>query len=419
MTDFTPTDFKFYGEDFFTATDSSFFLSAVQHEQQFKKRTQLSVNTTPCIIGTPARLVGTSNEAAIDLDSAFQHLVDEEMNFQVFSPSTFLGEQQFLRSGGATPTFQDLEALLDPNFNTIPSTMHQDNTSSSGSDNTSQDSEEQEPRKKIVAKKKSKDESIKKKEKAEVPTDTSRIWSTSFKDEGTVGNGDIQILIKTRRDKPSEYLPDKMYSSLKYELIQTAKGDFLKNIPFLLCRATVIDSTTLEEIKKQKPVLKGNVEVALTKPTTSKKDDEFECRMKTQFDFSYHQDKRLISMELKYYLPDQLEQPILIKRSCPLRVYARKPNKPKRKKDQDKEEKLKKQKIEQQTSFNEFMQKLEHCFSLANSFAEEEKKKAMDIIMLKCSQNLGTDLLNQQQSALTNDSFIGDHNHGDIFRELL
>lgn len=336
----------------------------------------LTINTNQQNYGAPAILIN-SNPTEFELDSTFQSLLQESF---LDTPLVANGENGDFLNG----IFDATASIHDDS-----STSHDSINDSINGEEDDEDEEEPIKRKKIVAKKSS---NKKKKDSSPMATNTNRVWSTVFVDP-SAQDLTTEVLMKTRRDKPSEFLPDKMYSSLKYEIIQKAKGKLLSNVPLLLCRAAVVDATTFEEIKKKKPVLKGTIESALTKEPTNKSADEFECKMKVQFDFSYHQDKRLVALELRFYLNDKLDQPIMIKRSCPLKVYARKPNKTKRKREEDKEEKIKKIKETQENEFNDFAGQLEKCFEMANKFAGEEKKLAVFTIMQKFAQSFGSDAI--------------------------
>src|SRR5690606_382584 len=116
-------------------------------------------------------------------------------------------------------------------------------------------------------------------------------------------------------------VPERMYSSLKYEIQLTASGQFIKNVPFILARIKVVDSKTFEVVKKNnKDVLKGVIESALTQSNNDK--HVFNGTLKVQFvDISYHHEKREFCWEIHYFTPDDLQNPIIIKRSAAFRVY--------------------------------------------------------------------------------------------------
>ena len=409
ISEFTPTEFKSFGDEAFT------FDFVNDGFAETPKRRSLTINTQPVAFGVPAKLI-TPN-ASVDLESTFQNLINDD-NF-LFTPITngVFFDEAFV---DVNPSFHDLEQLLKPTefLSHDDSTSQEDSLGTSASEDEKSTTNKVTERKKIVAKRKNTGAVTEgKKKKEQSPKDTSRIWSTVFVDD-CAKNLSINVAMKTRTDKPSEYLPEKMYSSLKYEIIQKCKGSLPNNGNFLMCCAFAVDATTNEEIKKDKPVLKGVVEAALTKQPTNK-EDELESKTKVQFDFSYHQDKRLIALELRYFLNDRLDNPIMIKRSCPLKVYARKPNKSKRKREEDKELKLKKLKESQEMEFAEFTGQLEKCFEMANKFADEEKKLAMFTIVKKFTDSFGSDaLLMSAYNGMASTSFATSPTDcGDFFEE--
>eukprot|EP01027_Heterolobosea_sp_BB2_P011743 GEZU01017072.1.p1 GENE.GEZU01017072.1~~GEZU01017072.1.p1 ORF type:complete len:549 (-),score=208.87 GEZU01017072.1:229-1755(-) len=163
--------------------------------------------------------------------------------------------------------------------------------------------------------------------------DPTRYWTTAFVNKEFIGDGDVEIRSKTRRDTPCLSVPDRLYSSLKYEIRQKAVGSFTTQIPFLLGRLTVLDSVTLQEVKKNnRPVVKGVIESALVHLNpkgkgAQKETPALEGCMKAQFqDVSFHHDRTEFRWAISYFVPTDLENPVLIKHSAAFRVYARKPN---------------------------------------------------------------------------------------------
>lgn len=180
------------------------------------------------------------------------------------------------------------------------------------------------------------------KDEKELPIDPSRVFSLVGKEAKFAfdENKDrIKIEIKTRREKPSPLIPDRLYSSLKYQLKQTATGRFCEKLPFLHSVATVVDASTKERVKKNgNDVLKGTVECSLSKPGKATV-CELRGEMTIQFtDLSFHHDRREYCLEINYYLPNDLKTPVLCYRTPSFRVYSRKPAKAK--KEEKKEEKL-------------------------------------------------------------------------------
>jgi hypothetical protein len=170
----------------------------------------------------------------------------------------------------------------------------------------------------------------------QVPIPHERMWKTVFLHPKLQNqNIGIRIQCKTRCDQPSDIVEDKLYSSLKYEIRQYITGSFCSTLPFLLSRIRVVDHATGNPIVKDKrTVLKGIIEAALTKQPGGN-DNEVQGVLKTQFtDVSYHHKKSHFCWEISYFEPNELNNPILITRSAPFKVYARKPNQNKKRKRQ-------------------------------------------------------------------------------------
>jgi hypothetical protein len=235
-----------------------------------------------------------------------------------------------------------------------------------------------------------------------------RAWRTVYTDPQYANTIEVQITSKTRCEEPSYEVPEKMYSSLKYEIRQTATGSLISDIPFLLGRITVVDASNLQEIVKDKrTVLKGTVETALTKPTANTKskrmdtsaDDEFRGVMKVQHtDCSYHHKKSDFCWQISYFVPSDLERPVLIKRSAAYKVYARKPNQGKKRKRADPKEEEEEE--EEPTSpvatlqtvtdaigsFDDFSSRLDELVQCSKKLKPNEKRNALELVSTKLLQ---------------------------------
>jgi len=162
--------------------------------------------------------------------------------------------------------------------------------------------------------------------KIEEPLIQSRQWNLQ-QINNQFADTQFQVTTKTRCEQPSYEVPDILYSSLKYEVKQTITGNF--NEQFILGRISVVDTqgkpTSLNE---KGNLLKGIIECALTKQGNS---EVFEGTMKAQFvDCSYHHKKGDFCWQLQYFLPSNLENPIISLISAPFKVFARKPTTKKR-----------------------------------------------------------------------------------------
>lgn len=166
-------------------------------------------------------------------------------------------------------------------------------------------------------------------EEEEEQESANRGWQTVFVDAQYHDMIHVDLTSKTRCEEPCAQVPSKMYSSLKYEIRHHASGALCDQVAFLLARITVVDSVNFEEIKKDnRPVLKGVVESALTKPSGSAAATKQKLYgvLKCQFtDVSYHHKKRDFCWQIGLFRPEELENPIMIMRSAPYKVFARKP----------------------------------------------------------------------------------------------
>jgi len=231
-----------------------------------------------------------------------------------------------------------------------------------------------------------------------------RVWSTSYKNESLVGDGDVTISLKTRREKPTTLVPERLYSSLKYEMLITATGEFVRSLPFLLARISVVDAITLKPVSKNnKAVTKGENESALTHPPNGP-GDVIKGAIRVQFDssISYHHDKREVCLEMNFFMNEALDQPILTKRTVPVKMFARKPNKKhgknappasstlKRKREADVEEenqpKIAKVQHQQQPStfqLADFERRLDELVEQSRHLSYEDRQRATGLILSK------------------------------------
>jgi len=98
------------------------------------------------------------------------------------------------------------------------------------------------------------------------------------------------------------------------------------------------------------------------------KSNEYEGSFKCQFtDVSYHHKKSDLSWQIQYYLPSDLENPILSLRSPSFKVFARKPS-------------TKKRKI---SIFDHFVSRLDDLVKASKKLKSNEKKLAFDLVTSK------------------------------------
>lgn len=183
----------------------------------------------------------------------------------------------------------------------------------------------------------------------------------------------VEVIVKTRSDKPSAVVPERLYSSLKYMIEVLVSGSFLHKYPLLMAKIQVVNPETNKEIKKNSmPILKGITQGALTQDRSGSK---LSMKTKIQFlDVSFHHGKSNFTLQLVFYLPSDLNTPVMIVRSAPFQVFARRPvssKKRKRVKDSTEEPKAKRPTIK------EYMKGLEELIAFKDKFDPETRKKAI------------------------------------------
>jgi hypothetical protein len=279
------------------------------------------------------------------LEHGFMHLLDEGNSLNTtFNLSSPLGV--------CTPNYAQYEALFNPDTC----------------------GEVKESKKKCAVK-----------PKEEVVFDEKRTWNTVSFNEQFIKKeflDTIKVTSKTRREKPSTTVPERLYSSLKYEIgLSASLSAFTQELPFVLARIRVVDSETFEIVKKnKKDAIKGVIEGAMTQNGNEK---DYKGFLKTQFiDLSYHHEKKEYRWEVHFFAPSDLKNPILIKRSANFRVYARKPNVNKDKKRKcGSTENVPRKKV---SKFAEFITRLDELVEFQKqNLKPEEKRRAMDLVMSK------------------------------------
>jgi hypothetical protein len=101
-------------------------------------------------------------------------------------------------------------------------------------------------------------------------------WKTTFVDETMFKeNVNFSIFCKTRTETPktsvnqkknffNTKVPNRMYSSLKYEILLKLDNSMFKEkpLPFIVCKISTIDPTTKQQIfKNNHPVIKGKKKI--------------------------------------------------------------------------------------------------------------------------------------------------------------
>jgi hypothetical protein len=204
-----------------------------------------------------------------------------------------------------------------------------------------------------------------------------RKWHTVFVDPTLSGSLQVEVTSKTRCEEPSDEIPDKLYSSLKYEIRQQVSGKLCSEIPFLLARITVVDAVDFKEIlKDKKSVLKGVVEGSCVKPPTAS-EPRLEGTLKVQFtDVSYHHKKRGFCFQISYFTPGNLDNAVLIKRSASFLVYARKPSQGKKRKHSE----------VVADSYEFFSARLDELVQCSKKLKPNERRQALEMVSARLLQ---------------------------------
>lgn len=158
--------------------------------------------------------------------------------------------------------------------------------------------------------------------------ESDRPWINTFFSNSVLKKDNFLITIKTRSETPSPFVPNRIYSSLKYEIMTSVSSEYLKeDLPFLVAKIQCVDENGEEVLKNNTPVLKGNIECVLSHPL-SNLDPYYKGKLKTQFtNVSFHREKKEYCFEIQIFTSQDLKNAILKFKSAPFRVYARKPTK--------------------------------------------------------------------------------------------
>eukprot|EP01080_Neovahlkampfia_damariscottae_P008697 gene8697-644_t len=206
-----------------------------------------------------------------------------------------------------------------------------------------------------------------------------RDWKIKYRNEEVIGlMANLRILLKSRNDQAMEFIPERLYSSLKYEMVHEMES---VETPILLVKIQIIDPKTQEEIMiNDNSILLGNPEGVLTKV-----DGKHFLKNKVHFSDVPPQ-KREYSMRVCYYLPSDLMQPVLVVHSPNFKIFTRRnPNdiittsfKRKREVNIDKGN-AKKAKVD----LNKYLSQLDELLQLKNKLSKDEQKEALDLAISK------------------------------------
>lgn len=139
----------------------------------------------------------------------------------------------------------------------------------------------------------------------------------------------IHIEVRTRSDISNPQVPERLYSSLKYEMRHSVQSSLLlDSTNVLMCKVEVVNPQDHhEEILKTngQKLIKGIQEVTAMSKNAS--GSALECKMKIQFtDVSYHHEKKYFAFKVSFIDPlIHVSEPVLVLVSAPFQVFARRP----------------------------------------------------------------------------------------------
>src|SRR5690606_12318283 len=121
---------------------------------------------------------------------------------------------------------------------------------------------------------------------------TTRDWQIIYFDQQHLTRDfKVEIYLKSRNEAPLPTVPERLFSSLKYEIRHKISGSFIKDIPLLMCKIRLVHPETGQEVlsrKEKEPILKGVTEGALTRDQNG----ELVFRSKVQItDVTFHYGK--------------------------------------------------------------------------------------------------------------------------------
>lgn len=219
---------------------------------------------------------------------------------------------------------------------------------------------------------------------------TTRDWQIIYFDQQHLTRDfKVEIYLKSRNEAPLPTVPERLFSSLKYEIRHKISGSFIKDIPLLMCKIRLVHPETGQEVlsrKEKEPILKGVTEGALTRDQNG----ELVFRSKVQItDVTFHYGKKYFEFQILYYVPTKLEAPVLIIQSAPFQVYARRVNGRRKRKREPKPQPYiaeyprgiaKKQK---RPTIQDFLRGLDELIILRSKLRSDLQRKAVEAIVRK------------------------------------
>jgi hypothetical protein len=216
-----------------------------------------------------------------------------------------------------------------------------------------------------------------------------RQWKVIFLQKTMSVIKGCKIEIRTRNEEPCSVVPERLYSSLKYEIYHEIPASiFGEKIAVLMAKVQIVNPDKSEEeiIKRNdgNTVIKGTSSMA---PVTINQEegrmDILTCKQKVQFtDVSFHHEKKFFAFKVSYFKPNNLQEPILVMLSAPFQVFARRPRKKKRRTEVSIPVVAKKQKKQQikkkENPLEKFLQCLDLLVQHRDSLNEFEQKLALE-----------------------------------------
>jgi hypothetical protein len=214
---------------------------------------------------------------------------------------------------------------------------------------------------------------------------------------------ELSVKMKTRKDPLSEFIPDPMFSSLKYELHLFVSGPSIAELPYLFARVSIADSETLNKTPVQihSAALTGVVEVSMSKSPSGPVDTvKGILKIQVNSELSFHHHKKLLCLLVEFFEPKASNSPVAVMRSASVKCYARKPNKPKKsvpislsvigaakRKTQEEPPKVKKKRSEsnmyENIAFVNFKQKLDDLMEVNATYREDIRYSCFNYLFQK------------------------------------
>lgn len=214
-----------------------------------------------------------------------------------------------------------------------------------------------------------------------IEDDVSRFWKVFLK-SGYEEN-QVELSWKTRNQSFTTALPDKMYSSLKYEFKVKLTSESLK-LPFILARIYILE----EEINEiQKEVLTGVIECAMSKELSGYSGS---LRVQMSHNLAFYHSKRSFYFQVRFYDPQEvlIDKNFASISSPSFKIYARKPNSkdPEKKRKQNHSSNSVKKVKSSSNDFSDFTLCLDNLIKVNSKLNKEEKKLALDMVINKFKQ---------------------------------